>query len=400
MSVDTSQISYALVLQIMREQGGISRKELARKTGLSAATITSITRDLIEKGYVRTSGTKVIGRGRPVEILEYDAQSRYALGIELHDHAIFGVVTDLYANPIHTHRIEPVMDGAEAVLSAFQTWGQEIRPFTDPKECAAVGVAIPGLVDQNSGIIKFSTEFNLPQIPIVDLLEPRLCRRPAATNRTYAAALAEVWLGVARKAKNVIYIRTGEYLGGAILVDKLPYWGSESGAGSIAHVPVDPAGLPCRCGSRGCLDTVASGSAMARRAREEIKKGRSSSLSEKSNGNLNFITGSMVVEEAKAGDAVALDVLQEAARWLGIAVATCVNLLGPDMIVIGGHIGRNAGKLLIEPMYEAARTYVFTVTMQSFQIKASALGQEAVACGAAATALWANLTRSINLHVS
>lgn len=400
MGVDTNQINYALVLQILREQGATSRAELTRRTGLSAAAVTGITRDLITKGYVRSGGTKTSGRGRPVEILEYDAESRFALGIELHDHAIFGVVTDLYAKPIHTHCLKPVMDGAEAVISAFQTWEQEVIPLMEAKECVAIGIAIPGLVDQTTGTIRFSTEFNLPQIPIVDLLEQRLCRRPSATNRTYAAALAESWLGVAQKAQNLIYVRMGEYLGGAILIDRLPYWGSASGAGSIAHVPVDPAGLPCRCGSRGCLDTVASGNAMSRRAREEIKKGRTSSLNEKSNGNLNFITGAMVVEEAKAGDRVALDILQEAGKWLGLAIATCVNLLGPDMIVIGGHIGRSAGDLLIEPVYETARAHVFTVPMDTFQIKTSTLSDEAVACGAAATALWSNLTRSINLHVA
>ena len=108
MGVDTNQINYALVLQILREQGATSRAELTRRTGLSAAAVTGITRDLIAKGYVKSGGTKASGRGRPVEILEYDAESRFALGIELHDHAIFGVVTDLYAKPIHAHRLERV----------------------------------------------------------------------------------------------------------------------------------------------------------------------------------------------------------------------------------------------------------------------------------------------------
>lgn len=400
MSVDTNQINYALVLQVLREHGPTSRAEITRQTGLSPASVTGITRDLLKQGYVRANGTKSIGRGRPVEILEYDAQSRFALGIELHDQAVFGVVTDLYARPIQTYRIKPVMDGAEAVITAIHQWEQEVLPLMKSKECAAIGIAIPGLVDQTTQIIQFSTEFDLPQIPIVDLLEQKLHRRPMATNRTYAAALAESWLGAAKEAKNLVYIRMGEYLGGALLIDRLPYWGSASSAGSVAHMPVDPNGFPCRCGSRGCLDTVASGSAMARRAREEIKKGRTSSLLERTHQNPNAITGTMVAEEAVSGDPVALEVLQEAARWLGIAVATCINLLGPDMVIFGGLLGRTAGDLLVELVHDVARVYVYGVTAVPFQIKTSQLGQEAVACGAAATALWTNLVRSVNLHVS
>jgi N-acetylglucosamine repressor len=398
MGIDQGQISYARVLHLLRAQGAASRAELRRKTGLSAAAITGITRDLIVKGYVHSTGLQSTGRGRPVEILEYDAQSRFALGIELHNHAAFGVVTDLYARPLHTHRVEPVKDDVESVISAIHRWAEEVMPWLGSKECAAVGVAIPGLVNQRTGFIEWTTEFNVPQVPIVDMLGERLCRRPAVTNRTYSAALAEAWLGAAKEAQNMVYMRMGDYLGGAILVDGLPYWGSASSAGSIAHMTVDPVGLPCRCGSRGCLDTVASGTAMARRVREEIKRGRTSSLEERA-GGLDMITGRLVLEAAVAGDAVAMDVLREAGHWLGIAAGICINLLGVDMIVLGGHLGHMGGELLLEPVYESARAHAYSLPMRSVQIVNSSLGAEAVACGAAATALWSNLTQSLNLHV-
>ena len=139
---------------------------------------------------------------------------------------------------------------------------------------------------------------------------------------------------------------------------------------------------------------------MARRAREEIKRGRNSSLMERVDGNLSLITGAMVVEEAKSGDAIALDVLREAAEWLGIAVGNCINLLGPDMVILGGHIGRDAGDTLIQPVYEVARAHAYSLPMRSVEIVTSVLDEEAVACGAAATALWVNLTQSLSLHVA
>jgi len=398
MSVGVSQTSYARVLHVLREQEVASRAELRKKTGLSAAAVTGIVRDLIKKGYVRSSGLKVSGRGRPAEMLEYDARSRLALGIELHDHAILGVVTDLYARPLHIHSIEPVADGAAAVSSAISQWLREVQPKMGAKECAAMGIAIPGLVNQNTGIIEWTTEFSLPQIPFVELLDEGGCANPTATNRTYAAALSEAWLGAAQDAENLVYIRLGDYLGGAILIGRVPYWGSASSAGSIAHLTVDPAGLPCRCGARGCLDTVASGRALARRAREEIKNGRTSSLLERTGGNLGLVTGLMVVESAKDGDSVSLAVLREVGQWLGIAIGICVNLVGPDMVVIGGHIGRSAGEYLMDPLHEAVRAHADSVSLRTVKIVPSVLGRESVACGAAATALWANLTQSISLH--
>lgn len=403
-SIDANQINYSRVLHVLRDRGHASRVELTRRTGLSPATVTSITRDLIQKGYVKVGETKPVnGRGRPTETLIYDAESRYAIGLELHDHSVYGVLTDLYARPLHTHLVAPVADSSEAVIDAICEWVEAIQPAMGDKECVAFGVAVPGGVDQKSGRVVFSTEFELVNVPIVPLLEDRLQYRVTAINRAYAAALAEAWLGAAREAKNVMYVRLGEYIGGAILIDGLPYLGSTTkGVASIAHIPVDPNGLHCRCGSRGCLDTVASGSAMARQARSAIKTGRHSSLEERTNGYLDLITGKMVAEEARNGDALAQDVMQAAAHWLGIASGIVMNLLGPDMIVFGGELGRVAGTEFTQRISEEAKAFTYTLPDNDHQTRIipGSLGEEAVACGAAAAALWANLTHSISLHMS
>lgn len=399
--IDASQINYARVLQVLREEGGASRIELTRRTGLSPATVTGITRNLLEEGYVKIGHMQPSkGKGRPSEILIYDAESRYALGIELHDHSIFGVITDLYARPIQTYRVAGVEDSADSVIENIVEWVKRVSAEMGTKECAAVGLAIPGAVNQNSGKVVFSTEFDLVNVPIVGLIEDQLEQPISAINRAYAAALAEVWLGVAKDSSNVLYIRMGEYLGGAILIDGLPYLGSKTtGVASIAHITVDPDGLPCRCGSHGCLDTKASGNAITRFAREEIKKGRNSTLIDRTNGYLDSITGTMVIEAARQGDSVSQDALAEAARWMGIAVGIIANLLGPDIIVFGGELGRVAGDEFLSQVTDEARRYTYSVPDQTLNLIASALGEEAIACGAAATALWESLTHSINLHI-
>lgn len=395
--MEPTQINYSRILQILREQGASNRAELARNTGLSAATVTSITRDLLESGYIRRSGQRGIQRGRPVEVLEYDAGSRYAVGLDLHDHAVYAVVTDLYARVLKAQRIAPVQDGTEAVLEGIEQAVRSILPAA--KECAGIGIAVPGAVNTQAGSVEFSSEFNLPALPIADLLADVLPQRPVLTNRAYAAMLAESWNGNAKESKNLIYIRIGEYIGGAILMDSLPFRGTNNHAGSIAHMTVDPTGGICRCGNRGCLDTVASGNALAQRVRQETRKGRSSSLSQRTNWNMELVTGSMVLEAANNGDQLAQEITREAMNWLGIAVANCINLLNVDTIVLGGNLGRALSEEMVAELYQAVHARAYPKPMSVVRIVTSALGDDAVAAGAAATSIWVNLTRSIQLHV-
>lgn len=395
--VKSDQVNVARVLQMLREERRCSRTDLVRRTGLSAATISQITNDLIGKRLLRSAGTQSTGRGRPVEILEYVADARFALGIEVHGEGVYGVKTDLFAKPIRDHHLGPVASSSEAVIDSIVQWVDEVMADESAADCIGIGIALPGLVDQRSGEVKFSTEFNLSQVPAVDLLERRLSSRPVATNRTYAAAMAESWLGAAKDIDHLVYVRVENSLGGAILIDRLPYWGSNSAAGSIAHIPVQPNGLPCRCGSSGCLDTVASGAAIERRTREEIRRGRSSVLLD-GPGGLNEISADRVLRAAEGGDQVSIDVITETCEWLGVALAGCVNMLGPGMIVLGGHLGRVGGDMLAGLVDDHTRPRVYAMTQPDYSVTGTTVGEDAIACGAAATALLATVSQSVSLH--
>ena len=402
-SIETNQINYARVLQHLREHGGASRTDITRETGLSPASVTGITRDLIERGYIRVgAGTKVSGRGRPPEILIYDPESRYALGIEVHDQAAFAVITDLYARPLQSIHIAPVEDGLPAVLDAISECYAQATALMSDKALAAVGIAIPGAVNQETGQVVNSTEFALNNAFLVNAAQQRINFPVTAINRTYAALLAETWRGEARDAQNALYIRLGTYIGGAVLLNGRPHLGAASvGTASIAHITIDAKdGLLCRCGSRGCLDTVASGEAIARAARREIKKGQKSSLAERTEGYLERITGMMVAEEAANSDVVAIAVLREAASWLGVATGISLNLMGLDTVILGGKIGTAGGKNFLDMICEAAYPYTYSIMPDTVNYVCSELGEDAVASGAAATALWASLTQSIDLHIS
>ncbi len=398
MKSDATTINYARVFHLLREQGASTRAQLARDTGLSPASITTITRDMIQRGYVREAGAASSDSGRPPIILEYNSRARYALGIDVHADGIFGVVTDLYARPFHSERLELPRPKPEAMIEALGGWIERTLAAQQPQVCAAVGIAMSALVDQERGVVLSSPDFGLAHLPLAERLEERTGFLPALTNLTRAAALAERWLGAAGTADNMVYLRLGRTIGGAIIVEGQPYWGSGH-APSMAHLNVDPNGRSCRCGSRGCLDTVASGAAVVRSAQELIAGGRASSLVARVDGALELITADLIQEEAAAGDTLAGEALQEAARWLGIGVATCINLLGPDMVVLGGTLGRGASELFLDTLRKTARARAEAAAVRDVRIVTTTLGEEGGAAGAAAIAIFDNLVHSIDLHL-
>ena len=158
------------------------------------------------------------------------------------------------------------------MIEALGGWIERTLAAQQPQVCAAVGIAMSALVDQERGVVLSSPDFGLAHLPLAERLEERTGFLPALTNLTRAAALAERWLGAAGTADNMVYLRLGRTIGGAIIVEDQPYWGSGH-APSMAHLNVDPNGRSCRCGSRGCLDTVASGAAVVRSAQELIAGG-------------------------------------------------------------------------------------------------------------------------------
>lgn len=237
------------------------------------------------------------------------------------------------------------------VKSAWTSAEKAKVPFT---QISAIGLGAPGISNPETGIVYRSP--NLPDwhgVPLQDIVAKRLGKKVFLINDANAAALGEMEYGAARGCRNFIYITISTGIGGGIIIDGNLYTGANSMAGEIGHMTIEPDGLPCNCGGSGCWELYASGSAIARRAREDIQSGKKTRLLELSGGDLNKIDAPLIEKAAKQKDALARKLIAETARYLGIGFGSIINIFNPDMIIIGGGLSK-MGDLLLKPAIKEA----------------------------------------------
>ena len=192
--------------------------------------------------------------------------------------------------------------------------------------------------------------------------------------------LGPIIAGAGRDARDIFYIRIGDSIGGAILLDGKLWTGASGCAGEIGHITINTEGTECVCGNTGCLETVASGPNIARRARERLDRDSTSSLSSLAR-NQNF-TAADLAHEATHGDDFSIMMIERTGRSIGAAVASIINLLSIERIVLGGGVMK-AGDLILKPIIEEAGKRSFQPCFESTKIVAAELGADGVAIGAA-----------------
>ena len=254
----------------------------------------------------------------------------------------------------------------------------------DSSQLDSIGIAAAGAIDSERGVVTSSP--NLPgwhDIPLRDIVKERFKVKAFLLNDASAGALGEHRFGAGRGVHNLIYLTVGTGIGGGIIINDRLYIGACGSAGEIGHMTIDINGPKCRCGNTGCLEALASGTAMAREAKSRINQGDKSSLVEMVAGNVDDITAEKVGEAARNGDPLALDVITGAATCLGVGMVNLVNIFNPEMIVVGGGVAR-LGDLLLDPARQVVRERAFHISVQAVRIVPARLGDEAGVFGAAA----------------
>jgi glucokinase len=246
---------------------------------------------------------------------------------------------------------------------------------------ASVGIAIPGLVNRQTDRVVASRD--LPSIVREELHSEFMEAtglRVELENDANAAAYGEYKIGAGRGSRDMFYITIGDGIGGAIILDGKLWTGASGLAGEVGHITIDTEGVECQCGNTGCLETVASAPNIVRRAHERLHRDSTSSLS-KLAINKDF-TADDVAHEAKNGDDFSLMMIERTGKFIGTGVASVINLLNIERIVLGGGV-MDAGDLILNPIIQEAKRRAFQPCFEATQIVASALGTDAVAIGAA-----------------
>lgn len=251
----------------------------------------------------------------------------------------------------------------------------------------AIGVGCGGPLDLDEGVIL--SPANLPgwdAIPLKHILADEFGTEVYVDNDANAAALGEYRFGAGVGVRNLVYITVSTGIGGGIVIDGRLLHGLGAGAGEIGHQTILPEGPRCNCGNRGCLEVLASGTAIARRAREALSRHGGSRMLALAGGDVDKVTAETVVQAVKEQDSLALDIWHETIEYLSVGVANVITTLAPDIVVIGGGV-TEAGDLLFLPLRQAVRQRIFVMPVERVEIIPPKLGGEVGVVGAIAVAL-------------
>lgn len=382
-------LNIALVTDVIRRHGPISRVEIARQTKLGKSTVTGIISQLLAEGLVREVGSAESSGGRRAVLLALNADARYVLAVKVGPERVTAALADLNA-VIRKRAVELTRQKPEEIISFIESAVRRVVAETGVEwtRILGLGVVLPGIVDPNTGTSVSSYFLDWADMPLRSLLEERLGIHVFLDNDANAMTLAEQWFGSGRGFRNLIGVTLGIGIGSGVIIDGRLYRGATAGAGEVGHITIDENGPVCKCGNKGCLETLAADGAIVRRAREELERIKGDHLLLQScGGKLDLLTREMVIDAAKAGDELCRALITEAGRHIGTGLATVVNIINPEAIIIGGEAAVQAGPLLLEPIAEAVRERAFSNLADSLRILPAALGNDGWLIGAAAEVL-------------
>jgi len=377
------------IVATLGELGVASRAELARRTGLSRSTVSTIVATLRDEGLVvdHEGDGRAAERGRPPALIALARDAGVAVGIDFGKRHLAVAVADLSHAVLAERRREMPEDydfkaGLEDAAGLVESVLEEAGAARG--DVLGVGMGLPGPIHVPTGSVGSATI--LPGWagirPALEMQE-RLGLPVLVENDANLGALAEHFWGAGRGASTLAYLKVATGIGAGLVVDGRLFRGAGGTAGELGHTTVDDAGEICRCGNRGCLETLVGGQAIV-------------GLLSRSRGE--DVTMEQVLEAAAAGDAGCRRAISDAGRHIGVALANLCNLFNPELIVVGGTVGAS-GDLLLEPMRESVRLRAIPSAAEDVRIVPAQLGDRAELLGAVAAVLRGPAAQSIHTSV-
>lgn len=304
------------------------------------------------------------------------------IGLDVGGTKIAGAVVDPEGAILAKRQVPTESQEPNSIVAAIVKVARELKAAAPA--AVAIGVGAAGLVDVDRGVILGAPNLAYRNVPVRDTLSERLGLPAIVDNDANVAALAEAVYGAGRDAGDQIMVTVGTGIGGGIIIGGKIYRGHYGVGAELGHIVVDPDGPVCGCGNRGCWEAVASGTAIGRLARQRVEGGAGADLLAAVGGDLDAITGELVGESAIAGSAFARDVLAEIGRYLGIGLASIVNIFDPEVIVIGGGAAAGTGELLLDPARASMQAHILGTSWRTpVRIVPAVLGNDAGVVGAA-----------------
>ncbi len=380
-------LSHAL-LRLVWNEHRISRADIARRMGLSRSTVTEIVDELLETELIAEVGVGPSRGGRPPIVLEFDYGAGCILGVDMGAAhvavALMNLRGEILAWQHRPHAVRTDPEGTRELIAELCSACLAAQPGSR-RRLIGLGIAVPCPVDPDhpdrfseivlpdwhgrSGFKSLASRYKVPLL--VD-------------NDANLGALSERWWGGGRGVDDFAYVKVATGVGSGHFVQGRVYRGATGVAGEIGHMAIDPQGKPCVCGLRGCLATLVGAPALVERAGELQARFPKSVLRDRA------LTIETIEDAALEGDPLALQITEEAASHLGIAIAGLLNLMNPRLVILGGGLCR-LGDLLLDPLRDVIRNRTLVSSLAAANVMTSELGPRSIAVGAATLVLDAAL---------
>jgi predicted NBD/HSP70 family sugar kinase len=351
-----------------------TRKELSEATGLSQASVSNVVRELIDEGIAVEAGSIDSDGGRPRVLLEMNPDYGYVIGVDIGETRVQVGLFDLAMRERATadyrlnpseHEVGIVVEGIQKGLSAVLA-----DSGVGPAAVLGVGVGVPGIVEQGPEALVHGQTFGWDAVPLERLLRAGTELPLQFENCAKTMGQAELWFGAGQGARNAAVVLVGSGVGASLISGGSIYRGATSSAGEWGHTTIVLGGRACRCGSRGCLEAYVGAEAILERYGQPVPDGDEESA-------LAALT------DAAGSSPLAAAILDETVGYLGAGIASLINLLNPERVILGGWAGQLLGGRMLPGIQEAARQHALRHPYAETTIELGRLGPEAMTLGAA-----------------
>ncbi|MER7773283.1 ROK family transcriptional regulator [Kitasatospora sp. NPDC096140] len=383
-----------MVLDQIQLADGISRVEIAQKTGLTPQTVSGIVRRLLDEDIVREDGaSRVLSGGKPRTTLRVNAEAGSAVGLHFDPIELTCAVVDLLGRPLTVKRrpTPPGTDPSQVVTAMAELVADVLREADVPRDkVLGLGLAAPGPIDQELGMIVTPPQLaHWNRVPMKGMLSEATGLPVTLDNDATAAAIGERWSGAGKGVANFAYVFFGTGIGGGLILNHQVFRGGSLNAAEFGHGSVLPDGPKCYCGARGCLERLANPSAIVAEvhSRLAVRPGGGSVLSQAFDRDPASVDHTAILRAAAAGDPVATAVIDETAEHVASVAVTIANFVDVDLIVLGGHGIQHVESRYVDVVAAALATKPLSRSVRVVRVEASPLGANAAVVGGAALVL-------------
>jgi len=370
------------IIEIFYREGQKTISELCEVTNNSIPTLTAVLNEFVNAGWIRNFGIGKSKGGRRPSLYGLNPEAGYIVGVELSRDftrmCVFNLANQNLNKPTEISEGLNITDKILPVLKQEAT-KLLIQNKIKNDQIIGYGITIPGLIDIRKGV-----SYSYPQLGSDNLnkLFSNLFGRPSYVEHdTKSMVLGEAWFGQAKNMSNVLFLNIGTAIGMGMIINGKLYHGHSGFSGEFGHIQMIPGGELCYCGRIGCLETVASGTALVKKAVNQIGQGKHSLISKLVNDNLQEVKLASIVEAMKQGDQFALELLEDASDYLARGISTLLHLFNPETIIIGGDMAE-AGELLLNTIQQKLNKYVMVQIKKDSKLVLSDLHQKAGLLGA------------------